>query len=562
MKRIRSLGFLIVLGSLGSLSCADSEAPATAPAAPTAKLSASDLAKLDSKSWVPIYDPARAWNGYTLDFYKRRLPILTDMNGRIVHSWPTVRTKSRIRLLEDCSLLAITLGKEVAQYDWEGTLQWQYRIENGYAHHDLIRLANGNTLILIREKKAPADDLLEVTPGGEVVWEWKAEQYLADYFPDPAEHPKDITHVNSVQELPSNPWYDQGDQRFRPGNILISARNLHAVFVIDKETKKAVWVYDEQLDSQHEAAMIGPGLPGHGNIQIFNNGSKHFYTYRQSAVTEINPIDKSVVWDYRSEDFFSPTGGVQQALPNGNVLIASSLGGRAFEVARDGAIVWEWTPPFKVKRPSRYAYDYCPQLESLGRPVEERVRPPEDYRHVDAHVYKFGRKRKFRDRSPLRKVRIDKKMKVALKDNNDCRDLLLPAAAKVKARFSLDRASYLGSPAAGYPVRFRLEMRVEETREVFTLFDQIMERPATRQTPSIDLDQYAYERVRLCVATAVVGYTGDLPTEEFAYWGNPQITSRSRIRARLPDVEDFLPGLNEEELEIQRQHLKALGYID
>ena len=159
-------------------------------------------------------------------------------------------------------------------------------------------------------------------------------------------------------------------------------------------------------------------------------------------------------------------------------------------------------------------------------------------------------------------MRIDGKKKVALKDNNACQDLLLPAAPRLKARFSLDRAPYLGSPAAGYPVRFRLEMRVEETPEVITLFDQVMEKVGTRQTPGIDLDQYAYKRVRLCVATTVVGYRGDLATEDFAYWGNPQITSKSRVRTQLPDVEDFLPGLDQEELEIQRQHLKALGYID
>lgn len=174
---------------------------------------------LTPTQWVRVYDPEKAWNGYTLAFFKRRIPILMAMNGRIVHAWPEARVKSRIRLLEDGSLLGIALGRRVVEYDWAGNLTWDYRLENKIPHHDVIRLANGNTMILYRPVDGWTDTLLEVNPDRQVVWEWRAdEHHLGSYFA--AAKRGDVTHVNSVQELPSNPWFQKGDERFRPGNLL------------------------------------------------------------------------------------------------------------------------------------------------------------------------------------------------------------------------------------------------------------------------------------------------------------------------------------------------------
>src|SRR5262245_7062369 len=40
-----------------------------------------------SPKWVTVYDPARARNGYTLTLHDARVPVLLDMNGRVVHAW-------------------------------------------------------------------------------------------------------------------------------------------------------------------------------------------------------------------------------------------------------------------------------------------------------------------------------------------------------------------------------------------------------------------------------------------------------------------------------------------
>ena len=49
--------------------------------------------------------------------------------------------------------------------------------------------------------------------------------------------------MNSIAPIPENKWYDAGDKRFKPGNIIINPRNIDTIYIVDKETKKIVWEY-------------------------------------------------------------------------------------------------------------------------------------------------------------------------------------------------------------------------------------------------------------------------------------------------------------------------------
>jgi hypothetical protein len=539
---------LALLGMAGApfcLSCSESRDPSQPAEASVALdgIDASDAAA--SARWVTIYDPARASNGYTLAFYRRRIPFLMDMNGHIVHAWPQARVKSRIRLLRDCSLLAIALDRTLVEYAWNGSLAWQVRLEGRLPHHDVIRLANGNTLVVVRTADRRTDDLLEIDRGGEIVWEWRSGEHLAPYFGDVPDR-WDITHINSVQELPPNPWSRQGDRRFRAGNLLISARNLDALFVIDKATKQVLWTFEGELDRQHEALLIGPGLPGHGNILAFDNGYRGRYGYRKSTIVEIDPTDDSIVWRYRSDDFFSPVGGSEQPLSNGNVLITSSRGGRAFEVTRSGEIIWQWVPPFNPNRPRRYGYDHCPELAAMDRPGEEIVRPPAGYRHIDRAVYQFA------PRDGRRYVQIDGRKTTALRRNNDCRNLLLPARKRI-----------LDSGRPDYAARFALRLRREDSQqEVVLLEDTVDLTGPARRTRTIKLDPYAHQAIQLCVETEAVDSSRGNASEDLAYWANPVITAGGEEGKRRSDADDLMRGLTEGEVELQTQHLRALGYLD
>ena len=156
--------------------------------------------------------------------------------------------------------------------------------------------------------------------------------------------------------------------------------------------------------------MIPRGLPGEGNIMIFDNGGTAGYGLPNpmaphgfenckrdySRVIEFDPITFEMKWQYtpkeagfiiplNSSRFYSPFISSAQRLPNGNTLITEGGGGRLFEVTRDYEIVWEYISPYygngvyrgmskyngtkfnAVYRAYRVPYEYCPQA---GIPTE------------------------------------------------------------------------------------------------------------------------------------------------------------------------------------------------
>ena len=68
----------------------------------------------------------------------------------------------------------------------------------------------------------------------------------------------------------------------------------------------------------------------------------------RSRVLEVDPASGAVAWIYGGDsvdELSSPLRSVQQRLPNGNVLITESDGGRLLEVTRAGSVVWEYVNP-------------------------------------------------------------------------------------------------------------------------------------------------------------------------------------------------------------------------
>ncbi len=550
----RFTAWALGLASILALGCGKQPAGPDAPAAPARGAGSSKVRPIDA-DWVTIYDPKLAWNGYTLTLHEIRIPVLLDMNGRPVHSWPEARLKTRVRLLPDGSILGIGMGRQVVEYDWEGRRTWEFRTTGAIPHHDVLRLANGNTLVLVLKDGEGADTLFEVDRAGQVVWTWRAAERLGALIPPRPAHPNDITHINSLQELPENPWYTAGDARFRPGNLLLSARNLNTIFIVDRPSGEVVWSFKDGLDRQHEALMNGPDLLAPGMIQLFNNRLRSFASDRQSELIELDPRDNSAVWKYRSPGFFSPTGGVQQALPNGNVLVTSTRGGRVFEVTREGEIAWEWVPPYEPVRAVRVAPDACPQLAKLAAPIQTAVVPPPGYRYVDRESYRFAR------RGSRMKAIVSGEPRMVLKQETDCRDLVLPATARLRVGYGIDRGRLRGTGRADRPPRFAVRLRpTGASAEIDLLQDAVgLEGPAWRQR-TIPLDAYGLQSVRLCVAI-----DGSEPGERFAYWEQPLIAAAGDARVRMGEDEDdeAAPAqhdLSPEELEVRRRHLKALGY--
>lgn len=385
-----------------------------------------------------LYRPDQCCNGYTI-LWRGLTVKLVDMNGRTVNEWGVSTEEDaeggfqksearvdRARLLEDGNILVQRGGMMsedgvIEEYDWGGDRVWQYVPEGAIPHrnllgphHDVAKAVNGNTLTVCREAVPPAylkqvreptwqgqtiygDAIVEVNRAGEAVWVWHAYEHLdlnhsrllasTGWHAGPYNSTVcDWTHVNTVQSLPENRWYAAGDARFRPGNVMISPRQLDTVYIIDRETHAVVWSYSGDyfggLSGQHEPHMIEPGLPGEGHILIFDNGASPWNDLGhagKSYVLEVNPVTKERVWVYDGGlDFHATYTSSAQRLANGNTLICESAGKRVFEVTVEGETVWEYVEG--TPRSYRYAYDHCPQTAALGRPREASVTPPGELR--------------------------------------------------------------------------------------------------------------------------------------------------------------------------------------
>jgi Arylsulfotransferase (ASST) len=144
-------------------------------------------------------------------------------------------------------------------------------------------------------------------------------------------------HLNNVEVLPRR-WSDKFPL-FKAGDIMISMRNINTIAVLDKHSKLVKWWLSGLFSNQHD-----PDFLPNGHILVFDN-RWHRRNAGGSRVIEVDPISRKIVWEYSGDaahPFYTEIRGMEQPLPNGNMLVTESEAGRVFEVTRKGKIVWEY----------------------------------------------------------------------------------------------------------------------------------------------------------------------------------------------------------------------------
>jgi outer membrane protein assembly factor BamB len=269
------------------------------------------------------------------------------------------------------------------------------------------------------------DRIIEISWEGKILWEWVASDHIDDFRFDKSARQAiasaeagsggrgggrgafDWLHVNSASYVGPNRWYDQGDKRFAPNNVIISSRQASFLAIIARDGSVAWQLGPDfsaspelrairQIIGQHHAHFIPKGLPGAGDLMVFDNGGasgygnpspvaldgQNIFARPTSRVLEIDPVTLKLVWSYTSPTFFATNISGAQRLPNGNTLVTEGPSGRVFEVTTDGVIVWEYIFPMftaaarptnSVYRAYRLPYGWIPQL---ARPKEQAVTPP------------------------------------------------------------------------------------------------------------------------------------------------------------------------------------------
>jgi hypothetical protein len=392
------------------------------------------------ESGVTLYDKTSACRGYTLITLtsenhasqpneKYGEVLLIDMKGDTVHSWKTPFPVFYSRLMPDGNLIAVLrcskdgsqrfdfgkakMGGETGllmEFDWEGNIVFQYF--DPMMHHDFLKRTNGNYVYLGREK-IPAklmkrvrggqkgtehengtmysDYIREISPNTETVWEWHSMDHLdPDIDIISATHcRKEWAHINAIDVMPD-------------GNVLCDGRYTDSALIVDRESGKVLWRWgnvaylDEEtqtiehknvrdpytMGGPHAAHLIPEGLPGEGNMLIYDNG---MYTYHSRAL-EVDIKTDEIVWHSEVDDFlgiaegrvhFSVFISNAERLRNGNTLICSGGNGIIFEVTKEKKMVWHWTRPvpnedgplrWGIFKAHRYSTDYCPQFKALPEP--------------------------------------------------------------------------------------------------------------------------------------------------------------------------------------------------
>jgi hypothetical protein len=414
-----------------------------------------------------IYDPSRAWSGFTvLSPLNTQAVVVIDMNGNVVKQWDGFVNSAGgpARVFPGGVVMGANgvnpprqESLELIQRDFDGKVLWRFdrnvqiqtrdgqTIWSTRQHHDWQRedypagyyspevappiQSNGNTLLLthVNHRKpdiadAPLEDdrLIEVSPTGDIVWEWVASDHIEELGFSPAARSAikaasaanpgrgsfDWAHINAATYVGPNRWFDEGDRRFAPNHVIISSRQASFVAIVGRDGS-IVWRMGpdfleskelrsiRQIIGQHHPHVIPKGLPGAGNLMVFDNGGSSGYgaptpvspdgsaIYQRagSRVLEINPKTLELVWSYTGPRLFSTNISGAQRLPNGNTLITEGAPGRLLEVTNDRTIVWEYIYPVfgganstnGVYRGYRVPYGWIPQL---ARPVERAVVPP------------------------------------------------------------------------------------------------------------------------------------------------------------------------------------------
>ena len=288
-----------------------------------------------------IYDPAHAWNGFTvISALGTQAVLVIDMNGNVVKRWDGYNNSAGgpARVLPGGSVIGggrdgacapHQESLELVQRDFDGKVMWQF------GHNLQVQTADGATLWALRQHHdwqredfpagyyspgaAPAasgaktlilthinrsvpeladvtledDRLIEITPDGKIVWEWTAGDHLGEFGlsadaraaikaspgPNAARTGFDWLHTNSATYVGPNHWFDAGDRRFAPENVLISSRQASLLAIVARNGS-IVWRLGPdfsqskqlqalgQIIGQHHAHLIPKGLPGAGNLLV------------------------------------------------------------------------------------------------------------------------------------------------------------------------------------------------------------------------------------------------------------------------------------------------------
>lgn len=245
--------------------------------------------------------------------------------------------------------LVIHDSTPLARFDACGRVEWMI---DGIFHHSVERAADGSLYAVYRYPRQVMKDvgpmfsdeaiahvstdghLLKLTRIADILDDnglgslWRSHPYVDDPF-----------HINEVRPVPtSGPYWQAGD-------LLISARNLSLVMLYRPSTGRILWHQVGPWSMEHDVEIVDDH-----RISIFDNH------WRFAAPDgKVDGSNQVAVYDFANGRVTYPYAaamrhyaiathqqGRQHIMPNGDLVVEDSEGGRLMRFAPDGTLRWEY----------------------------------------------------------------------------------------------------------------------------------------------------------------------------------------------------------------------------
>ena len=236
-------------------------------------------------------------------------------------------------------MLAIFEGIGIVRLNKDSQLEWSLR---GNVHHDIDVAADGTIYTLTTQyrgfrfdgvaRRIVDDAVLVLSPDGRELdrislWDAMLPSPFAPLL-DPIRAGDTVFHTNTVDVLEED--RTALNPAFRRGNILVSARDLNMIGVIDPESRRMVWATRGPWRRQHNPSVVESG-----RVLMFDN----YGPDGKSRAIEYDPRAETITWQYAGtadDRIFSATQGTARRLANGDTLITVSNAGASWRSARMG----------------------------------------------------------------------------------------------------------------------------------------------------------------------------------------------------------------------------------